>query len=140
MIQQQSGWGQMSLRSRHHQSCSTLLVDRVHTHPVIQQQLHHLSHSHKVETIRLGLERCTSFRRSLCHCTCQWLCFTAQKRGVAPRLLPRSTAAPCSNRRLQTDNLPLPAAAVKAGTDTKTSKDMMTEDTLAQDNTMKYPL
>ena len=131
MIQQQSGGGQMSLWSRHHQSCSTLLVDRVHSHPVIQQQLHHLSDSHKTNTIRVGPKHCTFLRCSLCHCTCQWLCFTALKRGVAPRLLPPSTAAPCSNKRLQTASRPLPAAAVKAG---QTQKGINRHDDTIQSN------
>lgn len=36
MIQQQPGGGHMSLRGCYHQSRSTLLVDRVHLHPVTQ--------------------------------------------------------------------------------------------------------
>lgn len=94
---------------------------------------------HKMETIRLRPKHYT-FSGSLCHCTCQWLCFTALKRGVTPRLLPRSTAAPCSNNRLQTASLPLPAAAVKAGRHKNIFQNMMTEDTLTQYNQMKYPL
>lgn len=54
------------------------------------------------------------------HCTCQWSRLTALMRGVMPRLLPCSTAAPWSNKRLQTDSQPLPAAAVRADTDMMT--------------------
>lgn len=50
-------------------------------------------------------------------CTCPWSRFTALKRGVTPRLLLWSTAAPSSSKRLQTVSFPLPAAAVKAATD-----------------------
>lgn len=68
MIQQQSASGQMSLRSRHHQSCSTLWVDRVHVHSVLQQQLHHLTQDgdkKEFTKVRLQLKRLKLFRCSL---------------------------------------------------------------------------
>lgn len=52
--------------------------------------------------------------------TCQWSRLTALKSGATPRRLPCSTAAPWSSNSLQTASRPLPAAAVRADTDTQT--------------------
>lgn len=56
MIQQQPSCGQMSLRSRHHQGCPTLLVDRVDVCPVTQQQLHYLISRHKTKMSKIRLK------------------------------------------------------------------------------------